>query len=64
MSGLAVASVARAGAAALVVANRTRPRAERLAASAGGRAGRLSDLADACMAAADLVVTCTGAPAT
>jgi glutamyl-tRNA reductase len=60
MSGLAVASVTRAGAAHLTVASRTRHRAERLAESAGGRAGDMSDLVDL-MAAADLVVTCTGA---
>jgi len=60
MSGLAVASVARAGAASIVVANRTRQRAERLAASVGGRAADISDLTDL-IAAADLVVTCTGA---
>jgi glutamyl-tRNA reductase len=60
MSGLAVASVARDGAAELVVANRTRQRAERLAASAGGRAADMSGLTDL-IAAADLVVTCTGA---
>jgi glutamyl-tRNA reductase len=60
MSGLAVASVARAGAASIVVANRTRQRAERLAASVGGRAADISGLTDL-IAAADLVVTCTGA---
>jgi glutamyl-tRNA reductase len=60
MSGLAVASVTKAGAAELTVASRTRQRAERLAASAGGRAGDMSALVDL-MAAADLVVTCTGA---
>jgi glutamyl-tRNA reductase len=60
MSGLTVASVARAGAAELTVTSRTRQRAERLAASAGGRAGDISDLVDL-IAAADLVVTCTGA---
>jgi glutamyl-tRNA reductase len=60
MSGLAVASVARAGAASIVVANRTRLRAERLAASVGGRAADISGLTDL-IAAADLVVTCTGA---
>jgi glutamyl-tRNA reductase len=60
MSGLAVASVARAGAASIVVANRTRQRAERLAASVGGRAADISDLTEL-IAAADLVVTCTGA---
>jgi glutamyl-tRNA reductase len=60
MSGLVVASVTRAGAAELTVASRTRQRAERLAASAGGRAGDMSGLVDL-MAAADLIVTCTGA---
>jgi glutamyl-tRNA reductase len=60
MSGLAVASVTRAGAAELTVASRTRQRAERLAASAGGRVGEMSGLVDL-LAAADLVVTCTGA---
>jgi len=60
MSGLTVASVARAGAATLTVASRTRHRAERLAASAGGQAADMSDLVDL-IAAADLVVTCTGA---
>jgi glutamyl-tRNA reductase len=61
MSGLAAASVARAGAADLVIANRTRPRADRLAAQHGGRAASMADL-PGLMAAADLVVTCTGAP--
>ena len=61
MSGLAVASVARAGAASLVVASRTRHRAERLAAGVGGQVGDMTALADL-IAAADLVVTCTGAP--
>ena len=60
MSGLVVASVARAGAAGLTVASRTLQRAQRLAASARGRATEMSDLV-AEMAAADLVVTCTGA---
>jgi glutamyl-tRNA reductase len=60
MSGLVVASVTRAGGAELTVTSRTRQRAERLAASAGGRAGDMSALVDL-MAAADLVVTCTGA---
>jgi glutamyl-tRNA reductase len=60
MSGLAVASLAKAGAAQLVVASRTRQRAQRLAASADGRAADMTDLV-AEMGAADLVVTCTGA---
>jgi glutamyl-tRNA reductase len=61
MSALAAASVARAGAASLVIANRTRSHAERLAAHHGGRAAAMDDL-PALLAAADLVVTCTGAP--
>jgi glutamyl-tRNA reductase len=60
MSSLAVASVARIGAAELTVASRTRHRAERLASSAGGRAADIAELVDL-IAAADLVVTCTGA---
>jgi glutamyl-tRNA reductase len=60
MSGLVVASVARAGAASVTIASRTLQRAQRLAASAGGRAAQMTDLV-AEMAAADLVVTCTGA---
>jgi glutamyl-tRNA reductase len=61
MSALAVASVARAGAAEIVVANRTLQRAEKLAAGVGGRATDMTDLVPK-IAAADLVVTCTGAP--
>jgi len=60
MSGLAVATAARQGAALVTVANRTRERAERLAASAGGVATDLIDLASE-IAAADLVISCTGA---
>jgi glutamyl-tRNA reductase len=60
MSGLAVASAARAGAAKIVVANRTRKNAERLAAGVGGEVADFGNLADA-MAAADLVISCTGA---
>jgi glutamyl-tRNA reductase len=60
MSGLTVAGVTKAGAAELTVTSRTRQRAERLAASAGGLAADMSGLVDL-MAAADLVVTCTGA---
>ena len=59
MSGLAVATAARQGAARVVVANRTRERAERLAASAGGVAADLANLASE-IAAADLVISCTG----
>ena len=60
MSGLAVATVARLGATRVVVANRTRERAERLAASVGGRVADLAGLANA-VADADLVISCTGA---
>ena len=59
MSGLAAASAARAGA-DVTVASRTLQRAQRLAASARGQAAEMSDLV-AQIAAADLVVTCTGA---
>ena len=60
MSALAVATAARLGAAGIVVANRTRERAERLAASVGGSTAELHDLRPA-LAAADLVISCTGA---
>ncbi|MEW2359736.1 glutamyl-tRNA reductase [Spirillospora sp. NPDC029432] len=62
MSGLAVATLGRAGAREIVVANRTYERAVRLAesAEAPARAIELSDL-DAELAGADLVVSCTGA---
>ena len=60
MSALAVATAARLGAAGIVVANRTRERAERLAASVGGTTADLHDLGPA-LAAADLVISCTGA---
>ena len=60
MSALAAATAARLGAAGVIVANRTRERAERLAASVGGTTADLHDLAPA-MAAADLVISCTGA---
>ena len=60
MSGLAVASVARAGAELVTVANRTRAKAERLAAGVGGAVTDLTDL-PAAIGAADLVISCTGA---
>jgi glutamyl-tRNA reductase len=60
MSGLAVATAARAGAAKVTVANRTRPKAERLAAGVGGAVADFTDL-PAAIAAADLVISCTGA---
>jgi glutamyl-tRNA reductase len=63
MSGLAAATAARSGAASIVVANRTRSHAERLAASVGTTATRITGLADlpAAIAAADVVISCTGA---
>jgi glutamyl-tRNA reductase len=64
MSGLAVATAARAGAARVTVANRTRGKAERLAAGvAADVPSAVADLADlaAAIAAADLVISCTGA---
>jgi glutamyl-tRNA reductase len=65
MSSLAVATAARMGAARLVVANRSAGRAQRLAASVPATvlsaAAELSRLPDE-IAAADLVVSCTGAP--
>jgi len=61
MSSLAVATASRMGAARLVVANRTSARAGRLAATVAAAAVDLSRLADE-IAAADLVVSCTGAP--
>jgi glutamyl-tRNA reductase len=61
MSSLAVATAARMGAARLVVANRTSARAGRLAATVSATAVDLSRL-PAEIAAADLVVSCTGAP--
>jgi glutamyl-tRNA reductase len=61
MSSLSVATASRMGAARLVVANRTSARAGRLAATVSATAVDLSRLADE-IAAADLVVSCTGAP--
>ncbi|MDR2987705.1 MAG: glutamyl-tRNA reductase [Nocardiopsaceae bacterium] len=60
MSSLAVATATRQGARDVVIANRTPARAERLAAKYGASATNLADL-PAAIAAADLVVTCTGA---
>jgi glutamyl-tRNA reductase len=63
MSALAVATAARSGAASIAVANRTREHAERVAASAGTAATTISRLDDlpAALAAADVVISCTGA---
>jgi glutamyl-tRNA reductase len=60
MSALAATTASRMGAAAIVVANRTADRAERLAAALGGKSVDLADLPEA-MRAADLVISCTGA---
>jgi glutamyl-tRNA reductase len=61
MSSLAVATAARMGAAGLVVANRSHDHAERVAATVSATSAGLSRL-PAEIAAADLVVSCTGAP--
>lgn len=68
MGGLAAAHLRRAGAAEVVVLNRTPERAARLAAITArhgtpARAGALDDLADE-LAAADVMVACTGAVGT
>jgi glutamyl-tRNA reductase len=60
MAALAATTASRGGAASIAVANRTWRHAERLADRVGGRAVALADLADA-LAAADIVVSCTGA---
>jgi glutamyl-tRNA reductase len=60
MAGLAVAHLDRRGASSLVVVNRTADRAARLAAPVGGGSAGLDTLAEQ-IAAADVVVTCTGA---
>ena len=60
MSSLAVATVTRLGAGRVLVANRTRGHAERLAAKYGAQVLGLAELADG-IAACDLVITCTGA---
>lgn len=60
MSGLAAASLTRAGVGALGVINRTRDRATRLAQAHRGQAFDWADLESA-LETADLVLTCTGA---
>ncbi len=60
MATLAATSARRAGAGAIVVSSRTPSAAQRLAHSVGGSAADLADLATE-IAAADLVITCTGA---
>jgi glutamyl-tRNA reductase len=63
MSALTVATASRDGAASIVVANRTRRHAERLAARPDSAVTRVVGLADlpAAMAEADVVICCTGA---
>jgi len=63
MSGLATATAARSGAASITVANRTRKHAERLAASVSTVTTTVTRLAElpAAIAAADVVISCTGA---
>jgi glutamyl-tRNA reductase len=60
MSAVAAAAAARSEAASIVIANRTRRHAERLAGQAGATVAALADLPDA-IAAADIVISCTGA---
>jgi len=60
MAGLATATVARAGAADVVVVNRTPDRADRVALEHDVRSAPLERFADE-LASADLLVTCTGA---
>jgi len=60
MSALAAAAITRSGPASIVIANRTRSHAERLAGQAGAAVAALADLPDA-LAAADIVISCTGA---
>jgi glutamyl-tRNA reductase len=60
MSALAATTVSRAGAADVVIANRSAGNAERLAARVGGTVTGLAALAGQ-MTGADLVISCTGA---
>ena len=61
MSALAVATAMRQGAERMVIANRTRRSAERLAAKFGAITIGLTELPSA-IADADIVIACTGAP--
>lgn len=60
MARLATATLVRQDAESVVVVNRTREKADRLALEFGARAADLGDLADE-IAAADVVLTCAGA---
>ena len=60
MAGLSVATVSRLGAAEVVVSSRTQERADRLAQQYGGRSVALGELEQE-IAAADILVSCTGA---
>ncbi|GAA1727110.1 glutamyl-tRNA reductase [Nonomuraea sp. AD125B] len=60
MSSLAAVTLQRAGVTDIVVANRTYERGARLAANVGGRAVEFAAM-PAELAAADIVITCTGA---
>ncbi|MEU6848610.1 glutamyl-tRNA reductase [Actinacidiphila alni] len=60
MSSLAAATLARAGARELVIANRTVERAQRLAAALDGRAVTMAEVPEV-LRTADIVVSCTGA---
>ncbi|MEU6793870.1 glutamyl-tRNA reductase [Nonomuraea wenchangensis] len=60
MSSLAAVTLQRAGVSDIVVANRTYERGARLAANVGGRAVEFSAMPGE-LAAADIVITCTGA---
>ncbi|HTJ33911.1 MAG TPA: glutamyl-tRNA reductase [Dactylosporangium sp.] len=60
MSSLAATTLARAGVAEIVIANRTGERARRLAGAVGGRAIPMDELPTE-LPHADIVVSCTGA---
>jgi glutamyl-tRNA reductase len=63
MSALAAATAASSGAASITVANRTKEHAERVAATVGTSPTTVSglDTLPAALAAADVVISCTGA---